>query len=150
MQVNQRGSVPEPTPFSKGSPVGKLITRSQQVREANDVRYAEVLVPEWGGENEADLPEDEQSSIRLRSFSAQALVAFTSLKGVHEKQGLVRGLIMSACDQHGELIFTNEDVKWLMEKSVKVLRRLQDAILELNGLNKKKDQKEELEEAGKD
>ena len=117
---------------------------ARQIQESNDVQYRDIPVDEW----------EKGASLRIRSFSARELVAFTSLKGENQKQGIVRGLIMCAVDEGGERIFTNDDVPWLMDKNVKVLHRIQEAILILNGMKDEKPDSEgeetELEKAGKD
>ncbi len=105
--------------------MAKNFISAQQVREVNDVKYRETSVPEWG---------DAESVLRLRSMTAQEMVKFTNLKGENQKQGIVRGLIMCAVDDVGENIFSNDDISWLMEKNIAVLRRVQDDILILNGL----------------
>jgi hypothetical protein len=127
--------------------VAKLIT-SRQVQESNDVRYRDIPVPEWG---------DEETALRIRSFTARELMTFTSLKGENQKQGIVRGLIMCAVDEHGDRIFTNDDIPWLMDKNVRVLHRIQESILILNGMRKDPDAEDgedsggsKLEDAGKD
>jgi hypothetical protein len=108
--------------------MAKLIS-SRQVQESNDVRYRDIPVDEW----------EQGASLRIRSFTARELVSFTSLKGDNQKQGIVRGLIMCAVDENGERIFTNDDVGWLMDKNVKVLHRIQEAILIHNGMRKDPD-----------
>jgi len=120
------------------------IISARQVQEVNDVRYRDIAVPEWG---------DEDAVLRIRSFTARELVAFTSLKGDNQKQGIVRGLIMCAVDDNGERIFSNDDIQWLMDKNVRVLHRVQEGILVLNGLRKDPEEEEgeanTLENAGK-
>jgi hypothetical protein len=112
--------------------VAKIISSAKQVQEANDVKYDEVPVPEWGEDgNDPDL------ALRIRSLTARELITFTSLKGENQKQAIVRGLIMSAVDEQGERIFDESDIKWLMGKNVSVLHRIQDAILVLNGMKQK-------------
>jgi len=121
--------------------VGKLI-RAQEIREVNDVQYRLIPVPEWGGED---------AEIRIRSMSAGELVKFTNLKGENAKQGMVRALVMCAVDEDGERIFTTDDVAWLMDKNISVLHRIQDAILELNGMRKaaESDEDDDVTRAGK-
>ena len=121
--------------------MGKLI-RAQEIREVNDVQYRLIPVPEWGGED---------AEIRIRSMSAGELVKFTNLKGENAKQGMVRALVMCAVDEDGERIFTTDDVAWLMDKNISVLHRIQDAILELNGMRKaaESDEDDDVTRAGK-
>lgn len=117
----------------------RLIRSAQEVHEANDVRYATIHVPEWG---------DEDTYIRIRSFSANELMRFTSLKGKSEKESIARGLMMCAVDENGDRIFSEADVKPLMSKSVAVLNRCQQAILELNEIGGRKRTDDEEEDEG--
>lgn len=139
----------------------RFITSAAQVQQANDVRYVNVPVPEWGEDGQ----NDDELHIRLRSFTANELMKFTSLKGKNEKEGMARGLAMCAVDENGDLIFSvhnPQDIRMLMTKSVAVLNRCQQAILTLNEIGgRKRDGSEdngeddeergsELEEAVKD
>jgi hypothetical protein len=103
----------------------KLITSAQQVRDANDTQYRNVPVPEWG---------DEDTELRIRSMSANEIRKFTNLKGDNQKSAMARAIVMCAVDETGDTIFTSDDINWMMDKSVAVLHRLQDAILILNGM----------------
>jgi len=116
---------------------------AREIREVNDVQYRLIPVPEWGGED---------AQIRIRSMSAGELVKFTNLKGENAKQGMVRALVMCAVDGDGERIFSTDDVAWLMDKNISVLHRIQDAILELNGMRKsagESDEDDDVTRAGK-
>ena len=117
--------------------MAKLIS-SRQVQESNDVRYRDIPVDEW----------EEGASLRIRSFTARELVSFTSLKGDNQKQGIVRGLIMCAVDENGDRIFTNDDIGWLMDKNVKILHRIQEAILIHNGMRKDPDVEDDDDDNG--
>ena len=126
--------------------MGKLITSAQQVRDANDTQYRIVSVPEWG---------DADSELRIRSMSANEISRFTNLKGDNQKSAMARALVMCAVDETGEPIFTMSDVPWMMDKSVSVLHRVQEAILMLNGMKKDPDAEDEdpddeVTRAGKD
>lgn len=102
------------------------------ILSASDVEYKEVNVPEWGG------------TVRLRSLSALESQTFAENFKKGDKDGQVRLIIMSAVDEHGDPLFTEADIAALQKKSMKVVLRLQNAAMELNGL---RDAKVAVEEA---
>lgn len=94
----------------------------QQIIEAQDRRYAEVDVPEWGGK------------VRLTSLTADQQMKHEQMvkKGDTKVNPLTSMLAASIVDEKGELIFNEKDMAELGKKSPKVLVRLLAAMKELN------------------
>lgn len=115
-----------------------MFLTKEQILAAQDRRYAEVDVPEWGGK------------IRLQSLDAdQTLKHERMLKKSDEKNNpLTSMLAASIVDQDGKLLFDEKDLIALGKKSPKVLVRLIDEMKKLN--KDEKDEKgEEEDEEGK-
>lgn len=114
----------------------KLLTGIEVV-EAPDVRFEDVLCPEWG----ADV------GVRIRSLSAEDRVALMSLRAKlvpEEKAGnidfskaldfQVAIIGMAAVDDGGEPIFNKDQVKALRKKNPGVIDRLGNVAMRLAGL----------------
>jgi hypothetical protein len=95
---------------------------------ANDLTRKEVDVPEWG------------CKVYLRSWSGQDRARLLKLHHDSQKRPDVLGefnawvLVLSAVDQDGKPVFTDQDLTGLQKKSGAVLDRLAKDALELNGL----------------
>mgnify|MGYP001405693506 CR=1 FL=1 len=102
----------------------KLLGR-EDILAADDTRTVDVEVPEWGG------------VVRLRVMTGAARQAFlrAASKRAGDDDGLVEALIVAcAVDEHGQRIFSPDDVPALREKSGAALQRVFAAAAELNGL----------------
>lgn len=102
------------------------------ILSADDRRYAEVNVPEWGG------------SVRLRSLSGTERdrfeASFQETKGKAAKDNMenfrARLVALCAVDEEGKLLFSNrQEVILLGNKSVAALQRLFDKCNEMNGIS---------------
>lgn len=103
-----------------------LIGREQAL-EAQDQAYEDVPCPEWGGD------------VRLRSITAQQREHWERrLRGADGKPNIIgaraRLIAMCAVDEHGNRLFTEDDIPRLSRKSAKVMERLFDAARKLNGI----------------
>jgi len=113
----------------------------------------EVDVTEWGEIN-PETGERNKTTIFVREMSAKEHGDFElgriNKKGkldidkIHDNARNYRARLAAAtcCDHTGKLIFLPEDVQWLTEKPVKVLNRICDAAIKLNGLAAEEDEEE--------
>jgi hypothetical protein len=83
----------------------------------------DVAIPEWGG------------TVRLQSLTGEQLMKFMEMKESSQTQATMRLLAMSIVDENGRQIFGEGEVALLRAKSLKVIKRLQDAATRLNGLD---------------
>jgi hypothetical protein len=81
-----------------------------------------VSVPEWDAE------------IHVKSWSGSERVKVQSLQKSDEL--LARVVALSACDEAGVRLFSDEDVNALQEKNGAVLERVALAALQHNGIGK--------------
>lgn len=113
-----------------------------QALAADDLQRKQVLVPEWG----------ENACVYVRELSAAEIYKLTKQK---DAKGLLDTALIvaaSACDATGRLLFTEDQVEKLNEKSSSVLGRLQDVMLEVNAFSLKgaKDAEENSDAARSD
>lgn len=105
------------------------LTRDQ-VKSADDRRFAEVECPEWGG------------TIRLSSISGrqrddyeQSMVEQRGNdRKINMRNARAKLVILCAVDENGEKLFTAEDLRWLSAKNARPLDRLFSAAQDLVGL----------------
>jgi hypothetical protein len=114
----------------------KVLGREALLSASKNLKKELVEVPELGG------------SIYIRELSGKQLFQYNerieSLQKVtpeltpSSSLELVSLLVsLSACDEAGNLLFTEEDVKELSNNSFSVLMRLMKKALELSGINPK-------------
>jgi len=98
---------------------------ASNIVDAEDLKFVDVEVPEWGG------------TIRLKQMDAKESMAFTDEMVTIEKQplGMYLMLIRCAVDEQGKKLFTDEDLPRLQAKSVQVLNRLQRIAITLNKMD---------------
>lgn len=102
---------------------GKMrILSANEILEADDIQYEIVDVPEWGG------------AVRLKTMDTATAMAFGAASEGEKAQLLPRMLALSAVDEGGELLFSEAAVEKLARRSFRALNRLQDAMMEINGL----------------
>lgn len=107
------------------------------ILKAEDLDYKEVEVPEWGG------------TIRLRAMSAvDSLIFLVAMEGENKKkQANTRLVAMSVVDENGNKVFTENQLSALEGKNVRVINRLAEEVLILNGMSaKKKDAEKKAED----
>jgi hypothetical protein len=100
---------------------------------ADDRKRTLLDVPEWDGVR-----------ITLRSMTAAQNEAYVT-RVIQEKRTDARELLISltACNDDGTLIFSEDDVKKLGEKDDQVIQRVFEAAQAVNGLGKKPSQAKE-------
>lgn len=103
----------------------------QQILEAQDRKYEDVEIPEWGG------------MVRIGTMSAAARdqyeVRFVEARKTGADANMsLRALLVAACvvDESGEPVFTMDDVVALGKKSGAALNRVFSRALDLNVLTK--------------
>lgn len=109
-----------------------LLSRDQ-ILDADDIKYEELPVPEWGG------------SVRLKSLAGEERDAFEAStvesKGGKTKANLanLRARLVSRCvvNEEGLLLFSPPDIKLLGKKSAAALDRVFSKCQEMNALTEK-------------
>jgi hypothetical protein len=110
-----------------------------EIMNAYDTEFIEVEVPEWTPA--ALKQEGKVKKIRLQVMSAKEAIDFTKLSQRQAKEGLeddslVRIIQICAVDGDGKKLFTAEQLEQIKTRSFKVLVRLQDEALKVNGFTK--------------
>jgi hypothetical protein len=107
-----------------------LLTKKQFL-DADDKQYKIVELPELKG------------SVRIRSMSGKDELKFEEVKKNKEASEWIFWAIAQYCvDEKGEQMFDESDVEAIKEKSSSSIKRIFDAILELNTIS---DEKVEIE-----
>jgi len=93
--------------------------------ESNDYEFKDIYIRQLDGE------------IRVRALSIKDQLAFEELASGHDDQSeLMFQLILKCCiDEDGELMFDEEDVINLKEKSADIIVTLFKAILNINNID---------------
>lgn len=109
------------------------------ILNAYDTDYVDVDVPEWTPKEAKD--RGEVRKIRLQVMSAKEAIDFTKLSNKQAKEGLeddslLRIIQICAVDKQGRKLFTMDDLDKIRTRSFKVLVRLQDEALKVNGFTK--------------
>lgn len=103
-----------------------LLNRKQFI-DADDIKYCEVELPELGG------------SVRIRSMSGKDEIEFEDVKKNKEATEWIFWAIARYCvDENNQQMFTEDDVEAIKEKSSSSIKKLFDAILDLNTINDSK------------
>lgn len=101
--------------------MSKYLT-AEQILSADDFRYAEVDVPEWGG------------TVRVRTMSAKQRDALNQMfKNRGEVESTEFMLLMCVVDENGNRVLKREHLDMLKEKSVAPINRIVKAISDLMG-----------------
>lgn len=100
-----------------------LLSKST-ILSANDLKTIDVDVPEWGG------------VVRVRAMSAAARenlesVARTDQNAIYNRARLAA---FSLVDEAGDLLFSEEEIDQLANKSVAALDRVIEVVLRINDL----------------
>ena len=99
-----------------------------EILAADDAKFAEVDVPEWGGK------------VRVRTISGTERDQFEEFASQANKGGRkfgVRGFLAALviCDESGKRVFDTKDIEALGNKNQKPLDRVWDVASSLNGLS---------------
>lgn len=105
----------------------KVLSR-EEFLGIDDVQYKDVAIPEWGNGH----------VVRLRTLTAAAALDFAE-SSKEDKASAIRLIIASAVNEGGDPLFTGADVERLRKMSMKIVLRLQNAAMVLNGLKEGED-----------
>jgi hypothetical protein len=108
-----------------GGPARKMLNINE-ILTADDIRFEEIEVPEWGG------------WVRVRTLCAEESARFSDEIAKDKKNGIALLLIMTLVDTEGKQLFTNASLENLRKKSMKAMLRVQKIVLEMNGLTDEK------------
>ncbi|HOX23343.1 MAG TPA: hypothetical protein PLL10_07760 [Elusimicrobiales bacterium] len=108
-----------------------MLLNKEQIKTVSDLETQDIEVPEWGG------------TVRLKSltgaerdrFEASVVQGQGRNTTVNMQNLRAKLVAQSAIGEDGKPLFTEEDVKWLGEKSAKALNRLFNAAQTLSGLS---------------
>jgi len=108
-----------------------MLLNKEQIKSVSDLETQDVEVPEWGG------------TVRLKSltgaerdrFEASVVQGQGRNTTVNMQNLRAKLVAQSAIGEDGKPLFTEEDVKWLGEKSAKALNRLFNVAQQLSGLS---------------
>jgi len=108
-----------------------MLLNKEQIKSVSDLETQDVEVPEWGG------------TVRLKSltgaerdrFEASVVQGQGRNTTVNMQNLRAKLVAQSAIGEDGKPLFTEDDVKWLGEKSAKALNRLFNAAQSLSGLS---------------
>lgn len=105
--------------------IERMLT-AEEILSADDVQYRTVSVPEWRG------------SVRVRTLSADEVSDYLeAINGVQKRDALSIMVFRSLVKSDGSQLFTDpEQLGPLKRRSMAAFIRLQEVILELNGLSK--------------
>lgn len=108
-----------------------MLLNKEQIKSVSDLETLDVEVPEWGG------------TVRLKSltgaerdrFEASVVQGQGRNTTVNMQNLRAKLVAQSAIGENSSPLFTEDDVKWLGEKSAKALNRLFNAAQSLSGLS---------------
>lgn len=119
-----------------------LITR-EKIKGAKDSTQKRVDVPEW----------EEDGYVFVKTISAferdqldNTLFDFNPETGQVTRNAedfRTKWVLRTACDEEGNLIFSQNDLEWLREKASKPIQRIFDASQQLNGTNRREQENAE-------
>ena len=93
-----------------------------EILSANDIEVVDVEVSEWGG------------TVRLRSLSGDEAARFGEMFEKDKTGAALKILALSAVNEAGERLFSDEQVVQLKQKSLRAILKLQKEALRINGL----------------
>jgi hypothetical protein len=107
---------------AKEGVVEKKVLSATEILEADDIQVVDIDVPEWGG------------VVKLRPMSAEESIAYNeAVKAGDKRHGAV--ILASTClvDEEGKKLFTEDQARGLVKKSLAALLRIQKVALKVNG-----------------
>ena len=110
----------------------KYLTNAQEIIAAEDFRFVDVEVPEWGG------------TVRIRSLSAkQRDTLARKIKSDGEAEASEMMVVMCVVDENGQRVFEFKDIERLKAKSTVPIARIVRALGELTTAYNKSTEKYE-------
>jgi hypothetical protein len=110
----------------KGKEAVARMLSADDILNADDVQYRTVHIPEWKG------------TVRVRTLSAEEVSDYVeAIGGVQKRDALAIMVFRSLVKTDGSQLFTDpEQLVPLKRRSMAAFIRLQEVILEMNGLGK--------------
>lgn len=99
-----------------------MLLSAKEILDVADFQEVTVDIPEWRG------------SVRLRSLTAADAAKYVDSVRNNAQDSAIMLFALSCVDERGQRIFTYDDLPALREKQFRVILRLQNRLLELNGL----------------
>jgi hypothetical protein len=104
-----------------------MVLTKEQILEADDLKRETVDTPEWGGEVLLrELRGRERDAFEEGSLDKQRNVSMANMRA--------RLVSISAIDEEGERLFTNNEAAQLGDKSATALNRLFEVCCRLSGI----------------
>jgi hypothetical protein len=106
----------------------RRVLKADDIFGADDKKFVEVPTPEWGGDG---------AVVRLRTLTALEAIQFSKENSnpASQHNAVVKIVQLCSVDEEGNQLFPDvRQFNKVAGKSLKVLGRLQQAALELNGL----------------
>ena len=108
-----------------------MLLNKEQIKSVSDLETQDIEVPEWGGVVRLkSLTGAERDRFEASVVQGQGRNTTVNMQNLRAKL-----VAQSAIGEDGKPLFTEEDVKWLGEKSAKALNRLFNAAQTLSGLS---------------
>ena len=109
-----------------------MFLTKDQILQADDLKFSEVDVPEWGGK------------VRIKTMTGEERDAFEDKIVVRDKDGNRKGmdiknfraklLVRTIVDEEGKRVFDEQDIHALGMKSSAALDRVAEEVQEINRL----------------
>lgn len=117
-----------------------LLTKDK-VKDAKDFNLEQIDVPEWEEDGflyvkTVSAHERDQLDNMLFDFNPE-----TGQVSRNAEDFRTKWVLHTACDEEGNLIFSQDDLTWLRKKSSKPIQRVFDASQRLNGVNRREQEK---------
>lgn len=100
---------------------------AESILAAQDLTIKTITVPEWGGE------------VSYRAITLEELRKWedaVNAEGAKPDAMMAHLLVLSLCNERGELLFKPDDVNLLVGKNGQAVKSLYEACCELNGIGK--------------
>jgi hypothetical protein len=110
----------ETTKAPAAQPAKKVTLGAADILNSSDRKTIPVDVPEWGG------------IVLVQSMTGEEAAQLGDAGS--KAEGIARIVALSLVDEAGHHLFTVEDIPKLQKKSFRAMVRIQDVVLELNGL----------------
>ena len=97
------------------------LTRAD-ILAADDLQPVSVQVPGWGGD------------VWVRRLTARQFVQMSHIDFEKDFDAFAKVVVMAACTEHGDPLFTPEDVQAISGKGFQEVKQLAQAVLTVNGM----------------
>jgi hypothetical protein len=109
-----------------------MLLSKNEIRAIQDRKTERVAIPEWGEGAEVIVRQMSAYDRELYESYAMMLSEQRTSGMVSSQQLYARMAIASCCDEHGDTLFTMDDIEWLSQKSYVALKRIFDVAWRIN------------------